>query len=283
MARVEFFQRPLPLLGAAVLLHLSIISTQVTTASGLPLLQAVAFGAVAEVQRLAMAAGGAVADGWRGYVALRGAHEDNRRLREALQQTELRLQEERALAQQAADLRRLLELKVAAPVSTTAADIIGASSTSGYRAILINKGRQDGLEADMAILSPDGVVGRVAQAGLHTAKVQLLIDRTAAIGAMVERSRAQGVVMGGGDQSLQLQYVSGLADVREGDLVVSSGIDGVYPSGFVIGTVDLVDRGPISYREIRVRPAVDVTRLAHVLVVTAPVPPSDDATGVPQP
>ena len=283
MARVEIFQRPLPLLGGAVLLHLSIISAQVTTASGLPLLQAVAFGAVAEVQRVAMATGGAVSDGWQGYVALRGAHEDNARLRDALQQMELRLQEERALAQQAADLRRLLDLKAAAPVSTTAADIIGASGTSGYRAILINKGRQDGIDADMAILSPDGVVGRVAQAGLHTAKVQLLIDRTAAIGAMVERSRAQGVVMGSGDQWLQLHYVSGLADVQQGDLVVSSGIDGVYPPGFVIGSVDLVDRGPLSYREIRIRPAVDVTRLEHILVVTAPVPPSDDVSGDPQP
>ena len=217
------------------------------------------------------------------YVALRGAQEENTQLRTALQQLELRLQEERALAQQAAGLRRLLELKAAAPVSTTAADIIGASGTSGYRAILINKGRQDGVEADMAILSPDGVVGRVAQAGLHTAKVQLLIDRTAAIGAMVERSRAQGVVMGVGDQSLQLQYVSGLADVRQGDLVVSSGIDGVYPQGFVIGTVDLVDRGPVSYREIRVRPAVDVTRVEQVLVVTSPTRPPTDATGETQP
>lgn len=279
MARVEMLRRPLPLLGGAVLLHLLIISAQVTTATGLPLLQAVAFGAVAEVQRVAVTSGSVIADGWRGYVALRGAHEENARLRAEVQQVTLRLQEERALAQQAGELRRLLALKAAAPVSTTAADIIGASGTSGYRAILINKGRQDGMETDMAILSPVGVVGRIAQAGLHTAKVQLLTDRTAAIGAMVERSRAQGVVMGGGDQALELQYVSGLADVREGDRVVSSGIDGVYPQGFVIGTVEMVDRGPLSYREIRVRPAVDVTRLSHVLVVTAPVPQADDSDG----
>jgi rod shape-determining protein MreC len=279
MARVEMLRRPLPLLGSAVLLHLLIISAQVTTATGLPLLQAVAFGAVAEVQRVAVASGSAIADGWRGYIALRGAHEDNARLRAELQQVTLRLQEERALAHQAGELRRLLDLKAVVPISTTAADIIGASGTSGYRAILINKGRQDGLEADMAILSPDGVVGRIAQAGLHTAKVQLLSDRTAAVGAMVERSRAQGVVMGGGDQALELQYVSGLADVREGDRVVSSGIDGVYPPGFVIGTVELVDRGPLSYREIRVRPAVDVTSLARVLVVTAPVPQVEDIDG----
>lgn len=283
MARVELLQRPLPLLGAAVLLHLSIISAQVTTSSGLPLMQAVAFGAVAEVQRLVMASGSVVVDAWRGYVALRGAHQDNERLRTEVQQLELRLQEERALAQQAAELRRLLELKTAAPVETTAADIIGASGTSGYRAILINKGRQDGIDADMAILSPAGVVGRVAQPGLHTSKVQLLIDRTAAIGAVIERSRAQGVVVGGGEQVLQMQYVSGLADVREGDLVVSSGIDGVYPPGFVIGSVELVDRGPVSYREIRIRPAVDVTQVGQVLVVTSPTRAPSELTGSTEP
>lgn len=279
MARVDIVRRPLPLLGGAVLLHLLIISAQVTSTTGLPVLQAVLFGAMAEVQRSAVASASALADGWRAYVALRGAHQENLQLRAELQQVMLRLQEERALAQQTAELRRLLDLKAAVPVSTTSADIIGASGTSGYRAILINKGRQDGLEADMAILSPAGVVGRIAQAGLHTAKVQLLSDRMAAIGAMVERSRAQGVVMGGGDQALELQYVSGLADVRAGDRVVSSGTDGVYPQGFVIGTVEMVDRGPLSYREIRVRPAVDVTRLSHVLVVTAPVPQADDSDG----
>lgn len=283
MARVELLQRPLPLLGAAVLLHLSLISAQVTTSSGLPLMQAVAFGAVAEVQRLVMASGSVVVDAWRGYVALRGAHQDNERLRTEVQQLELRLQEERALAQQAAELRRLLELKTAAPVETTAADIIGASGTSGYRAILINKGRQDGIDADMAILSPAGVVGRVAQPGLHTSKVQLLIDRTAAIGGVIERSRAQGVVVGGGEQVLQMQYVSGLADVREGDLVVSSGIDGVYPPGFVIGSVELVDRGPVSYREIRIRPAVDVTQVGQVLVVTSPTRAPSELTGSTEP
>jgi len=283
MARVELLQRPLPLLGAAVLLHLSLISAQVTTSSGLPLLQAVAFGAVAEMQRLVMASGSVVVDAWRGYVALRGAHQDNERLRTEVQQLELRLQEERALAQQAAELRRLLELKTAAPVETTAADIIGASGTSGYRAILINKGRQDGIDADMAILSPTGVVGRVAQPGLHTSKVQLLTDRTAAIGAVIERSRAQGVVVGGGVQVLQMQYVSGLADVREGDVVVSSGIDGVYPPGFVIGSVELVDRGPVSYREIRIRPAVDVTQVGQVLVVTSPTRAPSESTGSTEP
>jgi rod shape-determining protein MreC len=283
MARVELLQRPLPLLGAAVLLHLSLISAQVTISSGLPLMQAVAFGAVAEVQRLVMASGSVVVDAWRGYVALRGAHQDNERLRTEVQQLELRLQEERALAQQAAELRRLLELKTAAPVETTAADIIGASGTSGYRAILINKGRQDGIDADMAILSPAGVVGRVAQPGLHTSKVQLLIDRRAAIGGVIERSRAQGVVVGGGEQVLQMQFVSGLADVREGDLVVSSGIDGVYPPGFVIGSVELVDRGPVSYREIRIRPAVDVTQVGQVLVVTSPTRAPSELTGSTEP
>jgi rod shape-determining protein MreC len=283
MARAELHQRPVLLLCAAVLLHLCLISAQVTSVSGLPLLQAIAFGGVAEAQRVMMATGGAATEAWTRYVALRGARDENTQLRQQVYQLELRLQQERAQAQQAASLRRLLDLKTGVPVTTAAAEIIGASGTAGYRAVLIDKGGRDGLASDMAILSSDGVVGRIAHAGLHTAKVQLLIDRASAIGAMVERSRAQGVVMGGGEQYLWMQYVSGLADVRQGDRVVSSGIDGIYPQGFLIGVVDRLDRGPASYREIRIRPAVDVTLLEHVLVVTSPTRPSDAGTEAPQP
>ena len=100
--------------------------------------------------------------------------------------------------------------------------------------------------------------------------MQLLIDRNAAAGALIERTRAQGVVVGVGDGMLRMEYVPGTADVKTGDLVVTSGIDGIYPKGFVIGTIDHVDRGAGAYHEIMVRPAVDFSRLEEVLVVLTP-------------
>jgi rod shape-determining protein MreC len=102
--------------------------------------------------------------------------------------------------------------------------------------------------------------------------VQLLIDRSAAAGALIERTRTQGVVVGFGDGTLRMQYVPGTSDVKPGDLVVTSGIDGIYPKGFVIGTIETVERGPGSYHEITVRPAVDSSRLEEVLVVKTPAP-----------
>jgi rod shape-determining protein MreC len=101
--------------------------------------------------------------------------------------------------------------------------------------------------------------------------VQLLVDRNAGAGALVERSRAQGVVLGSAEDLLQMEYVASIADVKPGDTIVTSGIDGIYPKGFVIGTVQRVDKGNGIYKVVSVRPSVDFNRLEDVLVVTSPI------------
>ena len=106
----------------------------------------------------------------------------------------------------------------------------------------------------------------------RASKLQLLIDRNAAAGAIVERSRAQGVVVGTGTDQLRLDYVSGTADVQVGDRVVTSGIDGIYPKGFVIGQIESIQRGAGAFSAIVVRPAVDFSGLESVLVVLTPPP-----------
>jgi rod shape-determining protein MreC len=267
MALADIRQRPGALLAAAILLNVVLISAQVNTASGLPVLQAVTFGAFAEIQRLTMAGVGAVRGVWSGYVALRDVRAENVALKRELQALQVRLQEERALAQRTDDLRQLLELRQRSGLDTSAAEVIAAGASPEFRTLTIDKGTSDGLSADMAIISPVGVVGRVILPSARAAKVQLLIDRNAAAAALVERTRAHGVVMGQGDGTLRMRYVPGTADVKTGDLVVTAGIDGIYPKGFVIGTIDNVERGPGAYHEISVRPAVDFSRLEEVLVV----------------
>jgi rod shape-determining protein MreC len=103
--------------------------------------------------------------------------------------------------------------------------------------------------------------------------VQLLVDRNAAAGAIIERTRAQGVAMGQGDQFLRLDYLSATADVKVGDIVVSSGIDGIYPKGFLIGKVEIVEKSGSTYKRILIRPSVDFTSLEDVLVVLTPPAP----------
>ena len=178
------------------------------------------------------------------------------------------------MAQRTQNLRQLLELRERAELDTTAAEVIAAGASPEFRTVTIDKGSADGLAADMAVISPAGVVGRVILPSPRASKVQLLIDRNAAAGALIERTRVQGVVVGLGADGLRMEYVPGTADVKPGDLVVTSGIDGIYPKGFVIGTIETVERGTGAYHEITVRPAVDFSRLEEVLVVLTPPPGS---------
>ena len=124
----------------------------------------------------------------------------------------------------------------------------------------------------MAVIAPAGIVGRIVVPSSRAAKVQLLIDRNAEAGALIARSRAQGVVVGEGDERLRMEYVSEVADVVNGDLVVTSGIDGIFPKGFVIGRVESVEKAGGMYKRIVLRPAVDFRSLEDVLVVLTPTP-----------
>ncbi|HEX4915053.1 MAG TPA: rod shape-determining protein MreC [Vicinamibacterales bacterium] len=261
MAVADIKQRPGLALGAAILLHVVLISAQVNTASGLPLLQVVTFGAFSEVQRGTMAMIDGVRGMWSGYVAL---------------------QQERAEAQRTDNLRQLLELRERAQLDTTAAEVIAGPASPDFQTVTIDKGSSEGLATDMAVISPAGVVGRVIMPSRRASKVQLLIDLNAAAGALIERTRVQGVVVGAGSGMLRMRYVPGTADVKTGDLVVTSGIDGIYPKGFVIGTIDSVAGNVGEYHEITVRPAVDFARIEEVLIVRTPAPsrgPTESGAG----
>ncbi|MFN2447925.1 MAG: rod shape-determining protein MreC [Vicinamibacterales bacterium] len=270
-------RRPGYLLAGAIVLHVGLISAQVTTGAGVPFLEVVTFGSFAEIQRVATSVVDGIEDTWSGYIDLRRVRAENEALRQDLDALQVRLQEEQALVNQAERLRELLELRARSGVQTTAAEVIASAADPRFRTITIDKGVSHGIRRDMAIISPVGVVGRVLLPSSAASKVQLLIDRDAAAGAVIERSRAQGIVVGVGSDVLQMQYVPGTADVAVGDRVLTSGIDSIYPKGFVIGTVESVDRGPGTFHSIRVRPAVDFSRLEEVLVVLTPSPAREGA------
>jgi len=265
---------------AVVLSHVILISAQVNSRSGVPLLEAVTFGVFAEVQRATAAVVGGVRAVWGGYVGLRSVRAENEALRREFGDLQVRYQEERAMAARTRQLETLLALRDRQSLPTRAAEVIAAGASPDFRTVTIDKGTADGLRPDMAVIAPGGLVGRIVTPGLHAAKVQLLIDRNAAAGAIVERSRAQGVVVGSGEDLLRMDYVPGIADVRAGDTVVTSGIDGIYPKGVVVGRVERVERGSGIYMSIRVQPQVEFLRLEEVLVVLAP-PPGAAREGAP--
>ena len=275
-------RRPGYLLGAAVVIHVGLISAQVTTATGVPLLEVATFGAFAEVQRVVASGVDGIRGVWSEYLDLRAVHEDNEQLRQQLQAVQVRLQEERAQAQRGDRLAQLLDLRERAGVETLAAEVIAGAAKPESKTVTIDKGASDGLSGDMAVLAATGVVGRIILPSPRAAMVQLIVDHSAALAALIERTRAQGLVVGTGTELLQMEYVPGTADVKIGDQVVTSGIDGIYPKGFVIGSVEKVDRGPGTFHEILVRPTVDFSRLEEVLVVLTPPPAREAGKGEPK-
>jgi rod shape-determining protein MreC len=237
------------------------------------------FGAFAEVQRAVSAGLSSTSHIWDGYVSLRQVNAENEELKRQLTDAQIELQQQRALVDRSRGLERLLELRDQSNLAMKAAEIIGAGATPDFRTVTIDRGTRDGLQSDMAVIAPGGVVGRVVMPSLRAAKVQLLIDRNAAAGAVVERSRAQGVVLGGGDERLRMEYVSEVADIVVGDTVMTSGIDGIFPKGFVIGTVDTVEKSGTTYKRILVKPALDFRSLEAVLVVLTPGAAREAAEG----
>jgi rod shape-determining protein MreC len=233
-------------------------------------LEEVTFGTFAEVQRAATSAIATVHDNWVNYVSLQDARAENERLKEELASMRITLQQERALAQQTRTLQGLLDMKASVPLETTAARVIAGGASPEFRTISIDKGTGDGLMPDMAVLAPAGVIGRIIMPARRAAKVQLLIDRDAAAGAVVERTRAQGVVVGTGGDRFRLDHVPSAADIKVGDRIVTSGIEGIYPKGFVIGQIESINRQAGEFSDVMVRPAVEFSALESVLVVLTP-------------
>jgi rod shape-determining protein MreC len=280
---LEIHRRTGYLLLAVLVGQIILISAQVNTTSGTRVLRAVTFGLFSQVQLGAARLLGGGQTVWDGYIGLRGVHEENQRLAEELMATRVRLQDQQALALRGAELEQLLGLRQHAQLRTIAANVVAGRTDGLFKTITIDEGSSAGLRKDMAVIAPAGVVGRIVeQPPLYASKVQLLIDREAGAGAMIERSGASGVVVGhDGDQPMRMDYVSNLADVKVGDRVLTSGIDGIYPRGFPVATVERVERGPGLYKQVWLRPVVDFAALGAVLVVIEPPSPPPSAAPAP--
>jgi rod shape-determining protein MreC len=271
MSTIQPTRRTLSLLVLLSIGHVLLISVQVQTRSGLPLLESVAFQAFAGAHQTAGSLAGGLGGVWTGWIALHGVAEENERLRRQVAELEGRVMGLEAIAREARALEASLGLSARVVPRTLAARVVAGSPTPGQLTVLIDRGKADGVEADMAVIAGDGVVGRVmGEPTARAARVQLLVESYASAAAALERSGAGGLVRGGfGTPSspvMQVEYVPDLVDVQVGERVFTSGQDGIYPSGFLIGTVLSVTPGG-QFRSIVVRPAVDVSGLSLVLVV----------------
>ena len=251
--------------------HLLLISTQVNNERGVPVLEAMVFGMFAEVQRVGTIVLNSGKGVWTDYLALQTVRDENKKLKEQVSRLQVQQQEDRALMSEVRGLRELLDFRASSSFETISATLIGSSASPEFRTVTINKGKADGVRPDMAVITPAGVVGRIITPNARVSQVQLLIDRNAAAGAMLERSRSQGIVVGGGSNYLNVNYLSRMSDIRTDDQVVTSGVDGIYPKGLLIGQVESFQLGVLDFTEIVIRPAVDFSSLEHVLIIVTPL------------
>jgi len=206
---------------------------------------------------------------WHNYFYLRGVRQENRDLKQKIQQLEIervRLSED---AEQAHRLQALLGFREKYIARTIAAQVIGSSGSEQSRAIYIDKGSHDGIRPDMPVITADGVVGKVLRGVQnHVASVLLINDQTSGVGAILEKSRLQGVLRGTALGEVVLEKVMTDETVQPGERVLTSGGDRIFPKGLVVGTVTKVSPGAELFLNIRVKPAADLGRLEEVLVVT---------------
>ncbi len=212
-------------------------------------------------------------DFWHDYLALVEVQRENQRLHAELS----RFQNERArlaeLETENRHLSELLDLREALGMRAVAANVIGSDATGLSRTFILSAGTRNGLNAGMAVLSNQGVVGKLIATSGSSSRVLLIDDHNAALDAFDQRSRVRGIVAGVVDDGLTMKYVGRSSDVRVGDAVVTSGLDGTFPRGLLIGEVSRVERqGPGLFVNVSVAPAVDFRRLEQVLVVTDPPP-----------
>ena len=256
------------LLVVTCLGHVLLISAQVQSQSGIPVLEGTAFGLFARIQGLLAGGTDAGRSVWTHYFALRGAARENQALRERVLQLETEVQEQRALAGRARSLEEALGLKQTQPAPTLAARVIAGNPSPDVLTVTIDRGAADGLAPDMAVIGRGGVVGRIiGPVAPQASRVQLLVDRNAGVAVTFERSRAGGMVFGGADAlPLRAELFPLATDIQAGERVETSGQDGIFPQGFLVGTVDNVT-GTGADRVVSVRPAVDFSHIDVVLVV----------------
>ncbi len=207
-------------------------------------------------------------EAWNRYIFLVGLEEENRRLKKGnalLTQETIKYREGYL---EGTRLQKLLALKERVNYPTIAARVIARDQTSIIKTILINKGTSHGLRVDLPVLSDQGVVGRIVETSSHVSKILLLIDESSNIDALVQETRIQGIMQGAGSLGCSLKYVSKTETVNVGNIVISSGLSGLFPKGLLFGSVKSVDKTDSGlFQKIDVTPFVDFARLEEVMVI----------------
>jgi rod shape-determining protein MreC len=208
---------------------------------------------------------------WDGYFALVHVREENVELRRRLESLESQNSQLQEVAHENDRLKSAWNVLVeAGQQKTVLAGVIGYDATNWIKAVSIDKGTSDGIVVGMPVLGTAGVVGQVIAAASSSARVLLLTDHSSGVDAVVQGSRARGIVEGLGASGCRWKFVLANEEVKIGDRIITSGFDGVFPKGLLIGVVSSVEEaGKGLFQNIEIDPAEDFSRLETVTVLTS--------------
>lgn len=276
----NFFSRyknPLVLM-AVLFIQIVALATQIkrpdgTMASGsgsTRLIRVWTVNTITPFERALVATGHFFRNTWRNYIDLRDVRRQNRELQDEVARMRMEQVRLKATADETQRLRSLLDFKDRYVGQTLAAEVIGTSGSDSLRTITIDKGSHAGLKPGMAVITPDGIIGKVKEVAYLSSQVLMINDRESGAGVILENSRLRGILHGVGQGELQVSDIMSDEKVDIGEQVVTSGGDGVYPKGLPVGTVTKVsndsETGP--FLAVKIKSAADLDRLEEVLVVT---------------
>lgn len=243
-------------------------------------------GPVGQLVRLPLEAVSSLDQGisnmWQQYVALQSVEDENHRLRQEIEWLRGQNNQLREAASATQRLTALLQFKEQALPTMIAAQVIGRDASNRYKSVIVNKGDSDGIQKDMGVITPSGVVGRVVKTTGATSVILLVTDPNNAIAGLIQRTRDEGIVEGTLQGRAKLKYIPMLSAVKEGDYVVTSGLVGGFPRGLAIGTITGIAReeGAL-FQTAELAPEVDVNHVEEVLIIQAPHGQSVDAAAKP--
>ncbi|HXX18578.1 MAG TPA: rod shape-determining protein MreC [Candidatus Acidoferrum sp.] len=268
MADLSFSrQRPVALLVGVLLIQLLLLAFQIKRDHDVRLIRYWAVAVVTPFERLGTWSLAKVGGVWSGYVGLRGAKAENARLRSQLAELQLRNRELESQAGEAQRLSVLLNFRDAhleAPM--LAAQVIGASADVTSHTLVLNRGERDHVRRNMAVITPQGIVGKIVDVFPSTSQVLLISDRDSGVGALLADTRTHGVVKGNGDPVPRLDYIVNDEKVHLGEMILTSGEDRIFPKGLLVGIVSGANAGN-PFQVIRVQPSARLDQLEDVLIL----------------
>jgi len=250
-----------------VLLQVLLLAVQIKRDSQGRLIRVWTVGAVSPFERAGAHGISHIRDTWNHYFALQNTWRDNEELKRENGALKLQITQLQSKAGEADRLAALLKFRqTSVDVPMVSARVIGGSADSDSQTIYLDRGERDGIRRNMAVITPDGAVGKIIESYRDTAQVLLLSDKEGGAGAMLVSSRIQSPVKGTGEPMLSMSYVAAEETVNAGEKIVTSGMDKIFPRDVPIGTVLDVKQGN-PFKQIRVKPAVRLDRLEEVIVL----------------